>query len=113
MTRYLLVLVCLAAGLGAEMTRSETEALVKRDLADRLKVDAARLQVISASDQTWPDSLLGCGGRKGLVEPAPVPGFAFTLTYEGKKYEYHSDRNGKIKRCEAGKPKAETRNPRH
>lgn len=104
MTRYLVVLVCLAGGLGAEMTRSETEVLVKRDLADRLKVDAARLQVISASDQTWPDSTLGCGGRKGLVEPTPVPGFAFTLTYAGRKYEYHSDRNGKIKRCENTKP---------
>lgn len=107
MMRYFLVLVCMTVGLGAEMTRSETEVLVKRDLADRLKVDVARLQVISASDETWPDLLLGCGGRKGLVEPRPVPGFAFTLVYEGKKYVYHSDRNGKIKRCEPGKPRTE------
>ena len=102
--RFALVLVCMAVGLGAEMTRSETEALVKRDLAGRLKVEAARLKVISVSEETWPDSLLGCGGRKGLVEPTPVPGFAFTLAYEGKKYEYHTDRNGTLKRCENTKP---------
>jgi hypothetical protein len=85
------------------MSRAETEELVRRDLAERLKVPAAQLTVVSASDRTWPDANLGCGARKGVLEPAPVPGFAFTFTHAGRRYEYHSDRRGQFRRCDAVK----------
>ena len=88
------------------VSRAETEALVKHDLAQRLKVRANQLRLISVSDQTWMDANVGCTARKGLVEPAPIQGFAFTLAYGGRQYVYHTDRNGHIRRCETGKPVA-------
>ena len=83
------------------MSRAEVEALVKQDLAKRLKVSAELLEVVNAADRTWPDPNLGCGARKGFVEPQPVPGFAFTLAYAGRRYLYHSDRRGQFRRCPA------------
>lgn len=85
------------------VSRAETEALVKQDLAHRLKVPADQLRLVSASDRTWLDVNLGCNARKGLVEPTRIPGFAFTLAYGGKQYVYHSDREGHFRRCDAGK----------
>jgi hypothetical protein len=113
-TSHFVVVLALCAALAAPaqaaqpisrdtpVSRSETEALVKRDLAERLKVPAERLNVVSASDRTWPDASLGCA-RKGLAEPRSVPGYAFTLIYAGKRYIYHTDRSGNFKRCDAGK----------
>jgi hypothetical protein len=86
------------------LSRAETEALVKKDLAQRLKVEANQLQLISASDRTWMDASFGCSARKGLDEPTPIQGFAFTLAYRGKDYVYHTDRKGHFRRCDAGKP---------
>ena len=83
------------------VSRAETEALVKRDLAQRLKVRADEVELIEASDRTWMDPTFGCGERKGLSEPTAIPGFAFTLGYAGKQNVYHTDRNGHIRRCDA------------
>jgi hypothetical protein len=104
---YLALIIGIVAAM-APVTRTDTEALVRRDLAERLKVDVEQVRVVSASDRTWPDSNLGCG-RKGLVEPTPIPGYAVTLEHAGKRYEYHTDRNGTIKRCDPVKVKAEKR----
>jgi hypothetical protein len=86
------------------LSRAETEVLVKKDLAQRLKVPVDQLKLVRASDRTWSDANLGCSARKGLVEPIPIQGFAFTFTYGGKQYVYHSDREGHFRRCDAAKP---------
>src|SRR5262245_13596962 len=88
------------------VSRAETETLVKQDLAQRLKVRADQLTVISASERTWTDATFECSARKGLAEPTSIPGFAFSLAYGGKQYVYHTDRNGHIRRCDAPKPVA-------
>ncbi len=88
------------------VSRSETEALVKQDLAQWLKVRVDQLRLVGASDRTWPDTNLGCSARKGLSEPTPIPGYAFTLAHGGKQYVYHADRSGHFRRCDAGKPVA-------
>lgn len=88
------------------VSRAETEARVKQDLAQRLKVRPDQIRVITASDRMWEDATFGCVARKGLVEPMPIPGFAFTLDYGGKQYAYHTDRNGRFRRCDTGKPRA-------
>ena len=82
------------------------ETLVKKDLADRLKVSVDQVKVMSAEERTWPDANLGCGARKGLVEPSPTHGFEVTLASGGKKYVYHTDRSDKFRRCSSGKPVA-------
>lgn len=107
--------VCLLAGGPAtrgggaevEKTQAETEALVRADWAAHLKVSAHEheLKVDEAKSRTWADRSLGCGERKGLEEPTPVPGYEFTLSYADKKVTYRTDRHGRLVRCsKPGKP---------
>lgn len=87
-------------------TRSDAAAAAVRDLASRLKLDEARVRVVTASDETWSDATFGCTGRKPLTEPVPVPGYAFTLAVDGRQYRYRSDRVGTLRRCDGVKPVA-------
>lgn len=87
-------------------TRSAAAAAAVRDLANRLKLDEARVRVVTASDETWSDATFGCTGRKPLTEPVPVPGYAFTLAVDGRQYRYRSDRVGTVRRCDGVKPVA-------
>ena len=89
---------------GKPLSRAETETRVRKDLAARLKVEAPQVGVVEASDRTWPDEGLGCVARKGLREPTPVPGFAFTLVHAGRTFVYHTDRSGRFVRCDPKKP---------
>jgi hypothetical protein len=98
-----------AAGGGAmpqakTLSRAETEVLVKKDLAARLRVPVDDITVAAAADKTWPDDTLGCGGRKGIREPLPVEGYAITLAHKDKRVEYHTDRHGRFRRCDGKKP---------
>lgn len=88
------------SGQQASMSREETRAKVTADLATRLRVPVKEIRVAAESNRTWPDETLGCGGRKGLYEPSPVPGFAFTLTHANRRFEYHTDTHGRIRRCD-------------
>jgi hypothetical protein len=81
------------------VSRTETEARVKRDLAAHLKVEESAFRVDESVDQEWPDETLGCGARKGLAEPVAVPGYAFTLVYRNQRFVYHADRRGRFVRC--------------
>ena len=51
------------------------------------------------------DEDLGCVARKGLQEPSPVPGYLFVVRVGQQTWEYHTDRQGRIKRCPPAKPK--------
>lgn|SRR5262245_55014951 len=88
------------------VTRTETLKLVKEDLARRLKAEVREIDVVAESDETWPDSALGCSARKPLDEPVRTPGYAFTLSHRGRSYVYHADRRGNIRRCDPAKPAA-------
>jgi hypothetical protein len=92
---------------GAARSRAETAALVKADLAKRLKLSAEDTEVVelvNEVDRDWTDANLGCPGRKPLGEPLPVPGFAFTLAYRGRQFVYHTDRRGRFRQCDVRKP---------
>jgi CTP:molybdopterin cytidylyltransferase MocA len=82
------------------LSRAETETLVKKDLAARLRVPVDEITVAEAADRTWPGNTLECVARKGMKEPKPVEGFALTLTHADKRFEYRSDRHGHFRRCE-------------
>jgi hypothetical protein len=91
------------------LSRVETAALVKADLAKRLSIPAEAvhdIELVDEADREWADANLGCPGRKTLGEPVPVPGFAFTLAYGGRQFVYHSDRRGRFRPCEKKKPTA-------
>lgn len=87
-------------------TRAETLALVARDIATREKVAVEQVRVLEQHDRTWEDEDLGCPARKGLREPRPVPGYAFIVEVGERRFEYHADRMGRIKRCPPAKPRS-------
>lgn len=95
--------VLAVAAQATALSKAETATRVTRDLAARLKVGVEVIRVDAAAETLWPDQTLGCGG-KPREEPRPVPGFSFTLSYQGRKYVYHTDRLGRFRRCDVPKP---------
>jgi hypothetical protein len=62
----------------------------KADLAARLRVDAAQVKVVSASQVTWNDGSLGCPQPGMFYTQALVDGFKTVLEVAGTQYSYHS-----------------------
>ncbi len=61
-----------------------------KDLARRLSVALAEIQLISAEPVVWPDGGLGCP-RPGMVYPqVQQDGLRIILAVAGKQYRYHS-----------------------
>ncbi len=97
----------LAVALAAKLhTIDQTETLVKAALAAELKVPVAAITVVQREERRWPDAAFGCAPRKGVFEPVPTAGFAFTLEHAGQRYTFRTDRYGTVRRCPAGKPRA-------
>jgi hypothetical protein len=87
-------------------TIDQTETLVKARLAAELKVPISAITVVLREERRWPDAAFGCAPRKGVFEPVPTDGFAFTLAHAGQRYAFRTDKYGTIRRCPAGKPRA-------
>ena len=89
-----------APAAGRELTRTETESRARRDLTVRLGVPAPDVRVVTSESRTWPDQRLGCVARRGVEEPAAVPGYRIVLDADGKRYTYHTDLTGRIVHCD-------------
>jgi hypothetical protein len=74
-------------------------AIVSRDLATRLSVDAESISVISVEPIEWPNSALGCPAPGKVYTQGTVPGFRIRLEVEDQEYSYHTDRNGQFLLC--------------
>lgn len=62
----------------------------KADLANKLNVQAASIQVVEAESVEWPDGSLGCPKPGIMYIQMVTPGTMIRLQYAGKIYEYHS-----------------------
>ena len=71
------------------------------DLATRLGVDPASVEVVSEEAVTWSDGSLGCAKKGMLYTQALIEGSRITLRAEGTDYDYHSGGSGKAFLCEA------------
>ena len=60
------------------------------DLATRLDVDAASIEVVSQEEVTWRNGSLGCAKEGFAYTQALVDGSRITLRADGTDYEYHS-----------------------
>lgn len=60
------------------------------DLATRLGIDAAAVEVVGDEPVTWSDGSLGCAERGMAYTQALVEGSRITLQAEGVSYEYHT-----------------------
>jgi hypothetical protein len=82
-----------------ELTQAEVELSVKTDMAKRLGLRPGEVRIAESSARVWPDAGLGCNARRGLFEPADVPGFEIVAEAGGRRVVYHADRRGRLLRC--------------
>jgi hypothetical protein len=84
-------------------TVGEQEAVVDQavaDLAERLSVDPAEIEVASFEQVTWNDGSLGCPQPGEMYTQALVEGTLTVLTADGEEYRYHSGRGDAPFLCE-------------
>ncbi len=89
-----------AGATGGSMTQDQITEAAKQDLAARLAVSQASINVKSSAATQWRDSGLGCS--KGVVLEVITPGYLITLTVNNADYEYHTDMKGKLVLCVNG-----------
>lgn len=82
--------------LALEEKRADIVAHARSDLAERLGIHADAIETISVEAVDWPDACLGIT-RKGIFCAQVVtPGYRIILEFDGRRYEYRSDRHGTI-----------------
>lgn len=69
------------------------------DLASRLKVPAATIEVLRAEQVTWPDGSLGCPEPSKAYTQATVDGYRVILQHDGRIFLYHAGGEGPIFLC--------------
>jgi hypothetical protein len=80
---------------------------LRADAAQRLRIDAARLSIVSIEDVTWPDGALGCGRSGEAATMALVPGWRIVLAApEQPAQHYHASRSGAWLWCPAQRSRA-------
>ncbi len=65
-------------------------AQAKEDLAGRLAIDVAQIDLVEIEPVTWPDGSLGCPQPGMRYIQVPQDGALILLAVEGRVYEYHS-----------------------
>ena len=80
--------------VGAEVERAKIAAVTA--LAERLGMSAAQIEVESITEQTWPDTSLGCAEEGRMYLQVITPGYTLQLRVKARRYEYHVDQSAKI-----------------
>ena len=84
-----------------ELTLEETQAVLLERVLAHGGLEADDIEVVSAEARTWPDASLGCPSmRRMLGRSGPTPGYRFVLKMDGVARTFHSDRHGRILRCD-------------
>jgi len=61
----------------------------KDDLAQRLAIDPAQIELVEAASVTWPDGSLGCPQPGMMYTQVQVDGLRLRFRAGGRIYEYH------------------------
>ncbi len=80
----------------------------RNDLAKRLSVAAADIEITGASRVDWPDASLGCPKPGVMYIQVVTPGFQIMLETGGKQYLYHTDDRERVVFCPSLRPGEET-----
>jgi nucleotide-binding universal stress UspA family protein len=79
-----------AVPFSAPLERSSSMVVAAvADLAARLGVNAASIEIADARAVTWPDNSCGCPEPGMMYVQRPVEGALVVLSYQGRRYEYH------------------------
>lgn len=65
----------------------------RKDLAQRLKIDAADIKESSVEDADFPDMALGAPEEDEMSGMMITRGWRIKLEAQGKTYEYRADKN--------------------
>jgi hypothetical protein len=82
------------------------------DLAERLGIATADVEVVSVDEVTWRDGSLGCPQPGMNYTQALVDGRRIVLNVDGVAYAYHSGRSGEPFYCPAGRARSPIVDPR-
>ena len=74
--------------------------LARAALAQELALAEADIAIVTVEENEWSDSSLGCPKPGMNYLQVITPGFKITLEAQGKRYEYHSDTNRRVVRCD-------------
>ncbi len=75
----------------ALLTALRLSRLAREDLASRLGIQDADIEVKVLKPMTWPDTRLGCPAEGETFEAVETPGYLIELVCHGVTYEYRSD----------------------
>jgi hypothetical protein len=77
------------------MAISKADAIEKarKDLAQRLNVDASAIKEQSVEDDDFPDMALGAAQDDEMSGQMITPGWRIRLGANGQTYEYRADKN--------------------
>jgi hypothetical protein len=89
-------------GEAKELTQAEVELRVKNDMARRLDVRPGDVRIAESSARIWQDAGLQCNARRGVLEERGqrIPGFEIVAEAGGRRVVYHTDRRGRLLRCQ-------------
>lgn len=79
------------------------QALLDRaiaDLAGRLGLPSAQVEVVRIERVAWPDGCLGCAKPGQLCTTVVIPGFRILLRVAGEEYEYRTDEKETVMLCQ-------------
>jgi len=85
--------------------------LATRDLAERLDVDPASIEVVRVEGVTWPDGSLGCPEPGMNYTQALVDGYRIELRVDGTTYLFHGRTDGDPFECPAERATDPIANP--
>jgi hypothetical protein len=74
--------------------------LARSALAQELAIAEADIAVVAVEETEWRDSSLGCPKPGMNYLQVITPGYKITLEAQNKRYEYHSDTNRRVVRCD-------------
>ena len=86
--------------LATPAAANPTVDLARTDLAARLKIAVAQIQVVSFEQVEWPDASVGCAKLGVMYIQVITPGYKIVLSVDGKTYEYHGKAQGTPALCE-------------
>jgi hypothetical protein len=81
------------------MQHEEVVEKAIQDLAGRLDVSAADIEVIEVKDVQWPDGALGCPEDGKMYTQAVVDGSQVLLGVDERTYDYHAGSEGEPFLC--------------
>ena len=75
------------------MSKEEAVEKARKDLAQRLKVDASKISESSVEDADFPDMALGAAEDGEMSGQMITRGWRIRLSAGGRGYEYRADKN--------------------